>query len=67
MITLALGPFTVFYINLRNANRAWQDYNRLLRSNASRIAELKKLRNRIREKLQQVVEGWKGENAGVKW
>jgi 1-acyl-sn-glycerol-3-phosphate acyltransferase len=57
IITLALGPFTVFYINLRKANRAWQDYNRLLKSNSSRINELKMLRNRVREKLQQVVAG----------
>ena len=65
ILTLALGPFTVFYINLRNTNRSWQEYNRLLKSNGNRMSELKNLRNRVREKLQEIVGGWKDQKAGV--
>ena len=65
MITLSLGPFTVFYINLRNAYRAQQEYNRLLKSNSTRISELKSLRDKVKEILRQVVSRWKDQLAGV--
>ena len=65
IITLALGPFTVFYFNLRNAYKVQQEYVRLVKSNRSRITELQNLRNRVTEKLQQVVREFKDQSAGV--